>query len=87
MFIRADYTWASELTTDGDNDPLTLQDDLGLVNVRIGVNLDSWNSSVTLWGRNVTDERYYAGSFDPPLLEHYHNYPKKMYLVQRAGID
>jgi outer membrane receptor protein involved in Fe transport len=69
MFIRADYTWASELTTDGDNDPLTLQDDLGLVNVRIGVNLDSWNSSVTLWGRNVTDERYYAGSFDPPLLD------------------
>jgi len=69
LFIRADYTWASELTTDGDNDPLTLQDDLGLFNMRIGMNIDSWNSTLTLWGRNITDERYYSGSFDPPLLD------------------
>ena len=68
MFFRAEYTWASEQFTDGDLDPLTLQDDLGLLNVRLGVNIDDWNSSVTLWGRNVTDERYYGGSYDVPLV-------------------
>lgn len=69
MFIRLDYVWASEQTTDGDNDPLTTQDDLGLLNMRVGMNIDAWNASVTLWGRNITDERYYSGSFDPPLLD------------------
>lgn len=69
MFLRAEYAWASEQLTDGDNDPLTKQDDFGILNVRLGYNIDSWNSSVTLWGRNVTDERYYGGSYDPPLLD------------------
>ena len=69
MFLRAEYIWASETTTDGDNDPLTLQDDFGILNLRLGVDIDDWNSTITLWGRNVTDERYYNGSFDPPLLD------------------
>ena len=69
LFFRAEYTWLSEQFTDGDSDPLTFQDDVGILNLRVGVNLDDWNASITLWGRNVTDERYYSGSFDPPLLE------------------
>ena len=69
LFLRAEYAWASEQLTDGDNDPLTKQDDFGILNVRLGFNIDSINSTVTLWGRNVTDERYYGGSFDPPLLD------------------
>ena len=69
MFIRAEYSWLSEQTTDGDNDPFTNQDDFGILNLRLGMNIDSWNSTVTLWGRNVTDERYFTGSYDPPLIE------------------
>lgn len=69
MFIRAEYSHQSDFLTDGDNDPLTRQDSFGIVNVRLGMNIDSWNSTVTLWGRNVTDERYFTGSFDPPLLD------------------
>jgi outer membrane receptor protein involved in Fe transport len=69
MFLRLEYAWASEFTSDGDNDPLTTQDDFGILNVRLGMDLDDWNSTVTLWGRNVTDERYYTGSFDGPLQE------------------
>ncbi len=69
LFFRADYTWASETATDGDNDPLTVQDDFGILNLRVGMDLEDWNSTITLWGRNVTDERYYNGSFDPPLLD------------------
>ena len=69
LFVRAEYSWMSDQTTDGDNDPLTRQDSFGILNLRVGVDIDDWNSTITLWGRNVTDERYYLGSFDPPLLD------------------
>jgi len=69
MFIRAEYTSQSTFLTDGDNDPLTRQDDFSIVNLRLGLNIESWNSTITLWGRNITDEHYYVGSYDPPLLD------------------
>ena len=69
LFFRIEYAYASETKTDGDNDPFTLQDDFAIVNLRVGVDIESWNSTITLWGRNVTDERYYNGSYDPPLLD------------------
>ena len=69
MFLRLEYAWTSEFTSDGDNDPLTTQDDFGILNLRVGVDLYDWDSTITLWGRNVTDERYYTGSFDGPLQE------------------
>ena len=69
VFFRAEYTWFSDQTTDGDNDPLTTQDSFGILNLRLGVDFDEWNSSLTLWGRNVTDERYFVGSFDPSLQD------------------
>ena len=67
LFFRAEYAYTGETTTDGDADPLTLQDDYGILNLRVGVDIADWNSTITLWGRNVTDERYYTQSFDPPL--------------------
>ena len=69
LFFRAEYAWMSDQFTDGDVDPLTFQDSFGILNLRFGVDIDDWNSTVTLWARNVTDERYYLGSFDPPLLD------------------
>lgn len=69
FFVRAEYTYTSDSLTDGDVDPLTLQESYGLVNLRLGMNIDSWNSNITLWGRNITDERFFRQSFDPPLLD------------------
>lgn len=69
LFVRAEYAWFSDTATDGDNDPLTIQNDYGILNLRLGLDLDEWNSTVTLWGRNVTDERYWTGSFDAPLQD------------------
>jgi iron complex outermembrane receptor protein len=66
--VRAEYTYTSDSFTNGDVDPLSIQDGYGLVNLRLGVNIDSWNSNITLWGRNVTDERYYRQSYDIPLI-------------------
>ena len=69
LFFRAEYAFATSTATDGDTDPLTVQDDFGILNLRLGLDIDQWNSTVSVWGRNVLDERYYNGSFDPPLLD------------------
>jgi iron complex outermembrane receptor protein len=70
MFGRIEYSYASDLFTDGDIDPLTLQDSLSLVNARLGFRWGSdLGNELTLWGRNLGDERYYAGSFDAPVQD------------------
>ena len=76
MFIRGEYTYASSQWTDGDLDPLTKQDSVEMVNLRLGFAFDKINSQLTLWGRNITDERWYHGSFDQPIgLGRMNSYP------------
>jgi len=77
MYVRAEYSYYSEQFTDGDLDPLTRQDDVSILNLRVGMNFDDWNSSLTLWGRNITDERYYHGSFDRPIQLGINSYPSE----------
>ncbi len=67
LWFRAEASYASEQFTDGDLDPFTLQDGYTIINLRIGLDIDNWNSTITAWGRNITDERYYHGSFDAPI--------------------
>ena len=69
LFVRGEYSYASDLFTDGDIDPLTLQDSLNLFNLRLGLRFENADAELALWGRNLGDERYYAGSFDPPLQD------------------
>ena len=66
-YIRGDYTYYSEILTDGDLDPYTKLDALNLVNARLGLRWDESGMELVFWGRNLTDERYYAGSFDAPI--------------------
>jgi len=76
MFLRVEYSTASEQFTDGDLDPFTIQDDFEVMNARIGFNLEKSNSSITLWGRNITDERYHRQSSDSPIqVGRMHGYP------------
>ncbi len=76
MFIRGEYTYASSQFTDGDLDPFTKQDSVEMVNLRLGFLFDNINSELTLWGRNITDERWYHGSFDQPIgLGRMNSYP------------
>jgi outer membrane receptor protein involved in Fe transport len=65
-YVRLEYSRNSSQWTDGDNDPLQFQDGYDIVNARLGFNFDNINSSLTFWGRNITDERYYHGGFDIP---------------------
>jgi outer membrane receptor protein involved in Fe transport len=62
-----EYSSTSKQFTDGDLDPFSIEDGFEIVNARVGFNFESSNSSLTLWGRNITDERYYVGSFDAPI--------------------
>ena len=41
-------------------------EDFKIINARLGFNLDKYDASLVLWGRNITDERYHYGSFDVP---------------------
>lgn len=66
-YVRGEYSYYSEILTDGDLDPFTLLDSLSLVNARLGVRWDDIGSELVFWGRNLSDERYYAGSFDAPI--------------------
>ena len=67
-FVRGEYSYASDLLTDGDLDPFTLQDSLNLYNLRLGLRWgNNEDSELVAWGRNLGDERYYAGSFDAPV--------------------
>jgi outer membrane receptor protein involved in Fe transport len=76
MFLRFEYSSSSEQFTDGDLDPFTIQDDFEVMNARIGFNLGKSNSSITLWGRNITDERYHRQSSDSPIqVGRMHGYP------------
>jgi outer membrane receptor protein involved in Fe transport len=78
LWIRAEWSYASDQFTDGDLDPLTQQDSFNIVNLRVGLDIDAWNSTVTVWGRNITDERWYHGSFDAPIqLGRMNSYPSE----------
>lgn len=66
-YVRGEYSYYSEILTDGDLDPFTLLDSLSLINARLGVRWDDIGSELVFWGRNLSDERYYAGSFDAPI--------------------
>lgn len=66
-YVRGEYSYYSETLTDGDLDPFTLLDSLSLVNARLGVRWEDMGSELVFWGRNLGDERYYAGSFDAPI--------------------
>jgi len=67
LYIRGEYSYYSDTFTDGDMDPFTSLDAINLVNARIGLRWENSGSELVFWGRNLTDERYYAGSFDGPV--------------------
>jgi len=60
-------------------DPLgrTDNDAFAIFNARIGVGPRNDNWSVELWARNLTDEFYYIGAFQPPLQNSYVIYPSQ----------
>jgi len=76
LYFRGEVTHYSERFTDGDVDPFTRQESVDLLNARFGYVWTDSNAELTFWGRNITDESYYHGSFDAPAQEgHMNSYP------------
>ena len=55
-FARADYEYRGDKYWQVDN--VDVQDPIHLLDARLGLETERW--SLTLWGRNLTDEEYYA---------------------------
>lgn len=54
-FINGEYIWTDERMTDVNNDPEKLDGSYQVVNLRAGLLYEPWNTTLTLWGRNVFD--------------------------------
>lgn len=65
-FLYAEYAWTDERMTDVNNDPEKLDGAYGLLNVRAGMIYEPWDTELTLWGRNLTDEGYTTTIADAP---------------------
>ena len=65
-----DARWNSEYRTMtlGRN-PITDNDSFAILNGRIGIGPQDERWSIDFWGRNLTDETYYVGAFQPPLQD------------------
>lgn len=91
LFLRGEYSSYSEQLTDGDLDPFTRQDSFNIINARVGLNFINSNMTLTLWGRNIADERYFIGSSDAPVQSgRMHGYPAEPAtygLTLRKGFD
>jgi iron complex outermembrane receptor protein len=42
----------------------TTQGSYGLLNLRVSQEISAWNTTVSLWGKNVTDKHYFVGGND-----------------------
>ena len=91
MYVRGEISYQSDTMTDGNNEPLKLRPSFTMYNLRVGFLLDAWNSELTLWGRNITDERFYETVFDVPIqdgkLNAYPHEPRSFGLMFRKNFD
>ena len=62
-FIQAHYRWQDEVQFSLEQDPLTVQDAYGILNMSIGVRTPDNGVQATLFVRNLTDETYTANIF------------------------
>jgi len=55
------YTWTSSFFTNTFNDPVGRVDDYGLLNAAVEYEDPTGRWGLSVWGRNLTDKRYYTG--------------------------
>ncbi|MFT5482614.1 MAG: iron complex outermembrane receptor protein [Halieaceae bacterium] len=68
-FFLAEYSYTGDMMLAQSNEPLTLQGSYELVNLRAGLVFESYNLSITAWGRNVFDEEYNGTAYPGVLQE------------------
>jgi iron complex outermembrane receptor protein len=55
-YVPDDHTPASQFST--------IQGSYGLLNARMSQQISKWNTTVSLWGKNVTNRHYFVGGND-----------------------
>ncbi len=65
-FAYLEYIWTDERMTDVNNDPTKYDGSYALVNARVGLLYEPWDTSMVFWGRNLTDEEYTNTIADAP---------------------
>ena len=68
-FIQANYRWQDEVQFALEQDPLTIQDAYGILNMSVGVRTPDNGVQATLFVRNLTDETYTANIFRDAVVE------------------
>ncbi|MCW8127702.1 TonB-dependent receptor [Microbulbifer halophilus] len=63
-YLHGEYSYKSDAMTSNVNDPLMEQEAYGLLNLRAGLLFAGLDADLTLWGRNVLDERPVRTHFD-----------------------
>jgi hypothetical protein len=67
LAMGIDYNWSDETVVANDLDENLIQDAVGLLNARIGLMSSSGTWSVSLIGKNLTEENVFAWGNDVPL--------------------
>jgi len=67
--FRAEYTHVGETMTDGNGDPLKLREAFSMMNLRLSVLLEDYNTEIAVWKRNISDARFYETVFDVPVQD------------------
>ncbi|MAT94215.1 MAG: TonB-dependent receptor [Halioglobus sp.] len=65
-FLYGEYIWTDERMTDVNNDPEKYDGSYALLNLRAGLRYEPWDTVLTFWGRNLTDEEYTTTIADSP---------------------
>ena len=68
--ISADYQYTGEVYLDDSNDPYKQSGSYEIINARLSLQLEEWDTEIIVWARNLLDEEYIARSgFDVPVQE------------------
>jgi outer membrane receptor protein involved in Fe transport len=68
-YAKVEYAYTSDMLLNQNNDPLTKQDSFELVNLRLGLIFEDYQTEITLWGRNILDEDYLGTSAVTPVQD------------------
>ena len=78
LLLSSDYLWTGDRelieTGSNGNDPVGSQDSFSLLNARVSFTTEDDRYSLSLWGKNLTDERYFTRALDlnfPPIFSYF----------------
>jgi iron complex outermembrane receptor protein len=71
MLLRLEYSYIDDYFLEEDLDPNLKNNAVDIVNLRLGLASQDRRWEVTLWGRNMLDEKYYVFGLDIPTLGGY----------------